>query len=67
MTDPIYQSPQDRITQLLDSAISKVQAEENSGKAVVMALDYLREIQIGYLAQVRESRDPGPFNTDKQG
>jgi len=67
VTNPIYQSPQDRLTQLIDTAIKTVEAEQNSSKSVVMALDYLRDVQAEYLAQIQQSRQSGPFNTDKQG
>lgn len=67
MTNPIYQSHQDRLTQLIDTAIKAVEAEQNSSKSVVMALDYLRDVQAEHLAQIQQSRQSGPFNTDKQG
>lgn len=66
----------DRLTQLIDTAIKAVESEENSGKAVVMALDYLREIKAKHLiSQCKpiHTHEPHmidhsiPFNTDKQG
>jgi hypothetical protein len=72
--DECFQAPQDRLTQLIDTAIKAVEAEENSGKSVVMALDYLRKIQIKYVAShcttitQHESHmidHSAPFNTDK--
>lgn len=66
----------DRLTQLIDTAIETVQAEQNSGRAVVMALDYLREIRAKHLisqckpVHMHESHmidHSTPFNTDKQG
>lgn len=77
MTEPLYQSPQDRLTQLIDTAIKAVESEQNSGRAVVIALDCLREIQLKYVKYVAShyttitQHEPHmidhsiPFNTDK--
>lgn len=64
---------EDRLTKLIDTAIKAVEAEQNSGKAVVMALDYLREIRAKHLiSQCKpiHTHETGalrsaPFNTDK--
>lgn len=64
----------DHLTQLINTAIETVQAEQNSGRAVVMALDYLREIRTKHLlSQCKpiHTHEPHmidhstPFNTDK--
>lgn len=74
MTDPIFQSAEHSLTQLIDTAIETVQAEQNSGRAVVMALDYLREIRAKHLIsqckpihthEPHMTHPPSAFNTDK--
>lgn len=76
MTAPIFQSAEHSLTQLIDTAIETVQVEQNSGRAVVMALDYLREIHLKYVAshcttitqhEAHMIDHSIPFNTDKQG
>lgn len=70
-----FVSIETQITDLLRTAIEAVQNEDNSGKAVIMALDYLREIQHKYMlsqCRVITANESGelrsiPFNTDKIG
>lgn len=67
-----FVSIETQITDLLRTAIEAVQNEQNSGNAVIMALDYLREIQHKYMlsqCRVITTHESGelrsiPFNTN---